>query len=449
VAEVKGFDLGIRADYFLNVSSQKVSVERNRFIGIKGNQIEEVTSAKASQKKDCKRYWDLGGRIVMPGMVNGHVHLPMTLFRGLEDDVSFHTWLFERILPLEAELVSPAFVRDGVELAAWESIRFGVTTLNEMYFFIEEALRVLDRVGLRAIVSQPLAMFPLPEDKLVGLDKFAHVLKMRKRYGLHPRLEVGLGPHAPYSCDDAQLKKVGEMARELGMPIHIHVAETAREVEEHISKHKESPLSRLERLGVLRPRTICAHMVHLSEADRSLLKKSGASVVYNPDSNAKLGSGIAPICDYLKRSIPVGLGTDGAASNNDLSLFGAMDLGAKLQKLAAGDPSAYKAESALYSATLGGATALGWQDRIGSIEAGKRADLVVMDLNQPHLNPRNDLVSHLVYAAQGLEVTSVIVDGKVLMEDRNMKTVDPSAISRKAERWRSQIQKALARLREK
>ncbi len=440
----KSFDLGVHVGTLLPMRGGKLSVENDFFIGIKGGEILEVSAWKPKLKKSCKKFLDAKDKVCLPGFVNGHTHLPMTLFRGLEDDVPFHVWLFERILPLEGKMVDASFVRDGTELAALECIRFGVTTVNEMYFYAGIAADAIDRSGIRGIVSQTMADFPLPEDKVLGTDKFALVAGLQKKYKNHRRLRIGFGPHAPYSCGDELLRKIVAVAGDA--PIHIHVSETAREVEESQKKFGISPVERLQKLGILRPGTTCAHCVHLSERDREIFKNSGASVVYNPDSNAKLGSGIAPISDYAKRGIPFAFGTDGAASNNDLSLFGAMDLGTKLQKLASGDNTAFTAAQALVAATYGGAQSLGMEGIIGSLEVGKRADLVLVDFQFPHLQPVTDPVSHLVYSAQGLEVDTVVCEGKILLQEKKFTSLKPAAIYKKAERWRAKIQKELRNL---
>lgn len=441
---MKKFDLGIRAGHLLTMAGGKAETVHDYFIGVKSGVITEVARFKPAQKAASKKFIDGSRQACLPGLVNGHTHLPMALFRGVADDVSFHDWLFARILPLEAKLVSKNFVRDGLELAALECIRFGVTTVNEMYFFSEEEAAALDAAGLRAIVAQTMASFPLPEDKAVGTDKFAIVEKLQKKYARHPRIRIGYGPHAPYTCQDPLLKAVREASVRTGAPVHIHLSETEKEVKESREQHGKSPVQRLADLGFLGDSTICAHCVHLDAADRDLMEEAGASVVYNPDSNAKLGAGVAPVIDYLKRGIPLALGTDGSASNNDLSLFGAMDIGTKLQKLVSGDSAAFRAEQALVAATIGGAQALGLDELVGSLEVGKRADLILVDLDFPHLQPVHDLVSQLVYATQGCEVSTTVCEGKVLMERGRFTTLNAKKVFAKAESWRKKIQKELS-----
>lgn len=441
------FDIGVFAETFLSMKEGRVFVEKNIFMGVTKGEIVEISPWKKSYRTKCKKFIDGSGKVCMPGLVNGHSHLAMTLFRGLEDDVPFHTWLFERILPLEGKMVSKEFVRAGTELAALECIRFGVTTVNEMYFYASETASVLDKAGMRGIVSQTIAKFPLPEDKDLGTDKFKIFENVRKKFAKNKRLEIGLAPHAPYSCDDILLKRVVEAADATGAPIHIHVSETAKEVEDSKNEFGLTPVERLVKLGVLRERTLCAHCVHLDDVDIEAFKKSGASVLYNPDSNMKLASGIAPVAEYLKEGIPVSIGTDGSASNNDLSIFGAMDIGTKLQKLAFKDSTAMTAEQALVMGTIGGARALGMQDKIGSLEAGKRADFILVDFAFPHLQPVHNPISHLVYATQGLEVDSVVCDGKILMEKKQFKTLKEKAIYKKAASWQKKIAQELNKLK--
>lgn len=440
---MKKFDLVIHAETAIPMSGGDCRVGKDLFIGIRGGVIDEVSPWKASRKKEGKKFLSTKGKVVMPGLVNGHTHLPMTLFRGLEDDVPFHVWLFERILPLEGKMVSRDFVKVGTELAALECIRFGVTTVNEMYFYAEETAKVWDKAGLRGIISQTMAKFPLPEDKDLGTDKFAIFEKLRKKFSKHKRIEIGMAPHAPYSCDDELLRKVGKVSQETGAPIHIHVSETKKEVEDSKKEFGISPVKRLQNLGMLSSRVKAAHCVHLEDEDREIFKKTGAAAIYNPDSNMKLGSGIAPVADYLKRGIPVCFGSDGCASSNNMSILHVMNIGTKLQKLASGDNTAMVAAQALRMATWGGAHALGLGNLIGSIEKGKRADIIFVDFSSPHMQPVHDPVSHLVYSASGLEVDSVICEGKVLYSDKKFHTLSEKKIYEAATKWKNKIQAEL------
>lgn len=438
------FELGLRADFAVPMKNGVSDVFENYFVGVNKGVIDVARPFKATDKKNCKKFLDKKGMALIPGLINGHTHLPMTLFRGVEDDSDLQVWLFERILPLEGHFISPDFCKVGMELAALECIRFGTTTVNEMYFFPEIGLKVWDHAGLRGIFGQAFLDFPIPEDKFLGPDREGRFFKLFEKYKNHSRLQVGLAPHAPYTCNDQVLKRVSEISAKTGARIHIHLSEAAIEVTNSLKDHKMLPVERLEKLGVLGPRTSCAHSIHINEKEMQILARTQTSVIYNPDSNAKLSSGTAPIKDYFKQGIPVALGTDGSASANDLSLFGAMDLGVKMQKLFYKSPTALTAEQILQTATWLGAKALGLGDQVGSIEEGKQADFAIVDLNHPHLQPVNNVVSHLVYAVQGCEVDTVICQGKILLENKKFKNLKAEPVYKKAEGYRKKIHKFLA-----
>ncbi len=440
---------GLRCGYFLSMKGGRASgeqaVERDVYLQFSGGKITEVSPWSSEKSKLADEFIDASSMAVMPGLVNAHTHLAMTLFRGLEDDVPFHKWLFERILPLEAKLVDRDFVRVGTELALLESIRFGVTSTADMYFFANTVADCVERAGTRAWIAQVLADGPLPEDAELGKDKFKLYREFHQRYSGHERIVPALGPHAPYTCSDLTLRKVSDVANELSGFIHTHVAETKHEQEESLKLHGKTSVRRLADLGILGPRTIAAHCVHFTDDDIEIFKRSGASVVYNPDSNLKLSSGVAPIARYLREGITVAMGTDGAASNNDLSIFGAMDLGTKIQKLASGDNTAMVASDALVAATWGGAKALGLQDKIGSLEVGKDADLILIDLDHAHLQPLHDLRSQLVYSTQGLEVDTVFCRGRALMRKKEVLSIEKARVLKEADAIREKIQASLKR----
>lgn len=442
------FDIGIRARFLLSLENGEVRPECDRFVGIRGSSIAQISPYRDELGKQSKTFIDASSHVVMPGLVNAHTHLAMTLFRGLEDELPFHDWLFRRILPLEQKIADREFVRVGTGLALLESIRFGVTTVNEMYFYAEEAAEAIDRACTRGVVSQVFAQFPIPEDAALGSDRASRFRRLREKFANHPRVQIALGPHAPYTCDDAIIKQVAELSRDTGAAIHIHVSETEKENKDSMMMHQATPTERLNRLGALTSKTIAAHGVHLNDSDMGLFAQAGASVVYNPDSNMKLGSGIAPIRKYLNQGVNVALGTDGAASNNNLNLFHAMNVGAKLQKLFSAEERAMTASDAIRASTWGGAQALGLGRLIGSLEAGKRADLIAVDLDYPHLQPIHDLASQLVYSAQGLEVDLVLCDGKPLYRNGEYTTLDRERIRREVEAQRVRVQKETEALRD-
>ncbi|MBX3016864.1 MAG: amidohydrolase [Bdellovibrionaceae bacterium] len=441
------FELGLRVDWCLTMKNGSTEPVRNFFVGVNEGRITAARPFKPADRKACRKFIDRKNMVLIPGLINAHTHLPMTLFRGLEDDVPLKVWLFDCILPLEAALTSKAFVKAGTELALRECIRFGTTTVSDMYFFTAASADVWDKGGLRGIFTQAFADFPIPEDKVYGPDREKRFFDLRKKYRAHPRIDIGVAPHAPYSCSDETLRRMGELSRQENCLLHIHVSEAAHEKPDSLEKYGEKPVHRLKRLGVLGERTVGAHSVHLDDDEIELYRETGTSPIYNPDSNSKLASGVAPLPKYLDAKIPVALGTDGSASANDLSMFGAMDVGLKIQKLFHGDAMALRGPDALRMATIDGARALGLEDRIGSIEEGKCADLVCVDLNFPHLQPVHDLVSQLVYAANGLEVDTVVCHGQVLLKDKQFAKPAHRKIPPAVESFRKKIQKHLQTLK--
>ena len=434
------YTLGIRAGYLIPMTDT-ATVLTNYFIGIDQERITCVTPFRSSLSSQCKKFLDLQDQIVLPGLINMHTHLAMTLLRGVEDNLSLQDWLFTRIFPLEGEFVDKKFVEIGTELAAYECIRFGTTTTSDMYFYPEVALKVWDKMGLRGLFSQPLISFPSPEDtKGDNTQLFQNFKKLNSQYKTHPRLQVGLAPHAPYTCQKALLQKVQQVQSETDCFVHIHVAETLAEVQQLQEQHQKSPVAYLKELGLLNPKTLFAHVVHTTPEDQKQLAAGGAAVIHNPDSNFKLGSGIAPISQYLDNKINVCLGTDGVASNNDLSMFGAMDLMAKGQKVLASDISKFTTWMALWSATRAGAKALGLAQELGQIKVGFLADLISVDMNFPHLSPLSDPVSHLVFSTQGLEVDTTIVHGKILMKNKKFSAKGFLDCRQKAQKIRQKME---------
>jgi 5-methylthioadenosine/S-adenosylhomocysteine deaminase len=363
----------------------------------------------------------------------------MTLFRGVEDDIPLKEWLFDRIFPLEARFVDEKFVRLGTQLAAWECIRFGTTTIADMYFYPEVAMKVWDKVGLRGVFGQPFMSIPTPEDHSAGDSAVQRFERLFEKVKAHSRLSISLAPHAPYTCTDELLLKIIEVQKQTGVLVQIHVSETQAEVEESAQKFGKSPVKRLYDLGLLGPKTLIAHAVHLLPGDLELLRKTQTKIAHNPDSNCKLASGVAPVRDYLDQGLVVSLGTDGAASNNSLSLFGAMNLMAKLHKVTQKDSMKMQAYEVLYAATMGGAKALNLERQIGSLEEGKWADIIIVDGSAPNLTPLTDPISHLVYSATGYEVDTVFCHGKLLMKNKKIKTINKNQIVKKANALRNRI----------
>ncbi|MDZ4677722.1 MAG: amidohydrolase [Oligoflexia bacterium] len=436
------FSLGIHCDYLLTMSGGSGKVLHDQFIGVNGSRIATIAPWGENNWK-CDKLIKAKNKIVMPGLINGHTHLCMSLFRGLADDLPFHQWLHEYILPLEAKLVDAKFVRVGTQLAALECIQNGVTTVCDMYFFAQEVATVLDEAGLRGLVCEAITDFPTPDNKNLDDSHFKILQQMCDKYKNHERIQPCVGPHAPYTCSDDTIKKSKEFALKHQIPIVMHVSETQNEVNESLKKYSKTPVKRLFDLGLLTNKTIFAHCVCITDEDIDLLQKTGTSAIYNPESNMKLGSGVAPVPKMLKAGIKVGIGTDGAASNNDLSILSEMDVGAKLQKLSHLDNTALTGIDTLRMATIGGAEALGISKNVGSLEVGKFADIICLDLDSSHMRPLHDVVSQIVYTASAADVETVICHGSVLMENREIKTLDREKIFKEVDEYYQIIKASL------
>lgn len=362
---------------------------------------------------------ELRGKLLIPGLVNLHTHAAMALLRGCGDDLPLHRWLNERIWPLEAKLMSDEFVHDGTLLAAWELLRGGTTCINDMYFYPEAVARAAASLQMRAAVSIVVLGFPTAYASTPA-EYLSKGLAVRDRLHDAPRLTFTLAPHAPYTVSDDAFREIAVLSAELGMPIHCHVHETAQEVTDGIAAHGVRPLARLDALGVVTPELIAVHAVHLNDADLDLLARRGASVAHCPHSNLKLASGIARTADMLARGINVGIGTDGSASNNRLDMLAETRSAALLAKGASGDAAAFDAHRALEAATLAAARAIGLADRIGSIEPGKAADLVAVDLDDSDFSPLFNPVSQLIYMCTREQVSHVWVDGTLVVRNRQL-----------------------------
>ncbi|MBD2597963.1 amidohydrolase [Nostoc spongiaeforme FACHB-130] len=383
------------------------------------------------------------GKVLMPGLVNGHSHTAMVLFRGLADDLSLQDWLQNYIFPAEGQFVNENFIRVGETLACWEMISGGTTTFVDMYFKPDVAARVVERCGLRAVIAPSSIDFPSPGFRGWD-DAFAAAVDFVKRWkGRNPRIIPALAPHAPYTVSPEHLTQAIQAARQYDVPLTIHLAETQTEVQDIQQRYNATPVQHLENLGFLESRVFAAHVVWPNESEIALMAKRGVGVIHNPDSNLKLASGFAPVPAMVQAGIQVGLGTDGAASNNDLDMWEAIRLTALIHKGKSLDPTTLPAKTVLRMATLGGAEALGLADKIGAIKVGLQADLIQVDLTSAHLTPLYDVISHLVYAAKAQDVDTVIVDGQVLMSERQVFTVNTEQIRREAIRIGEQIQAEL------
>lgn len=375
---------------------------------------------------------------LMPGMVNAHTHAAMNLFRGLADDLPLGQWLQEHIWPAEGRWVDEAFVGDGAELALAEMIAGGVTCFNDMYFFPEVTAHLAAERGIRGVIG--LIVLDFPTQYADGPDEYLEKgLALHDRYRDHPLVHTAFAPHAPYTVSDGPLERVRTYADELERPVHIHVHETAAECGEAMQQHGERPLARLERLGLLSPGLAAVHMVHLDQHEIEATARSGASVIHCPESNLKLASGFCPVQALETAGANVALGTDSVASNNDLDLFGEMRTAALLAKAVANDAAALPAHRALRMATINGARALGLGDVTGSLEPGKAADMIAVDLSGAETQPVFEVISQLVYTAGRQHVSDVWIAGHQHVRDHRVLTFDTAELSRRAESWCAHI----------
>ena len=381
---------------------------------------------------------DLGEHVVIPGLINAHTHAAMSLMRGLADDLPLMSWLNDHIWPAEGKWVSPDFVHDGVQLAVAEMIRGGTTCFNDMYFFPDVAARVAQHAGIRACMG--LILFDFATVWASGPDEYLEKgLKLHDDCHNEPLIHTAFAPHAPYTVSDSPLERIRTYADELEIPVHMHVHETAFEVNEAQQKNGCRPLERLDRLGLLSPSLMAVHMTELTDEEIALLAEAGAHVVHCPESNLKLASGFAPVAKLVAAGVNVALGTDGAASNNDLDMFGEMRSAALLAKAVAGDAAAVPAMQALRMATINGAKALGIDEVTGSLEPGKSADITAVRLDRLETQPVYDPVSHLVYSASRHQVTDVWVAGRQLLHDRRLTTLNEVELMNRARVWGAKL----------
>ncbi|MFY9530286.1 MAG: amidohydrolase [Candidatus Acidiferrales bacterium] len=386
---------------------------------------------------------DAHGEIVMPGLINGHAHAAMSLFRGLADDLSLNDWLQKYIFPAEARNVNEDFVVWGTRLGVLEMLRGGITTYADMYYFEDAVARVTKEAGMRGVLGETIIDFPAPDNKTLD-QAFRYTQDYLNHWKSDGLIVAAVAPHSIYTCSEKTLEDSAALARRNGAPILIHIAEAPFELEQSRAKHGMTPVAYLSSIGLLGPDVVGAHCIWVNAADISTLAHFDVGCIHNPSSNMKTASGVMPVVDMLAGGVRLGLATDGAASNNNLDLFEEMDLAAKLQKVARMDPRVLPAEQVVEMATIGGARALHLEKQIGSLEAGKKADLIVVDGGAAHAAPMYNVYSQLVYALKASDVKTVVIGGRRVMEDRKMLTLDEKEVLTKAQEYKAKIEASLA-----
>lgn len=438
VLTMSSIDLLIKARWIIPVVPENRVLENCAIAIDEGKILAIIPSDGAEQRYSAKAVVNLPSHALIPGLVNAHGHAAMSLLRGYADDHPLHTWLNDHIWPAEGRWVSEDFVRDGTELAIAEMIKTGTTCFADMYFYPEQAAQACLDASIRCQLAFPILDFPTAW----GLGPEEYVSKglaLHDTFRSNHLINVAFGPHAPYTVSNTPLQKIAVLAHEMDMPIHIHLHETAQEVSDSLELYGCRPIQRLMDLGILSPLTQAVHMTQIDDSDINLLRNSGTHVIHCPESNLKLASGFCPVDKLIKAGINVAIGTDGAASNNDLDLFSEVKTAALLAKAVAADATALSAHCALRMATLNGAKALGLEELVGSLEIGKYADITAIDLGDLAMQPLYNPASQLVYTHAGQAVTHVWVEGKSLLKNRELQTLNEREILGKANWWRKQI----------
>ena len=412
-----------------------IAVSNGRIVGL-GSRAEIQSAFTSLQTISAS------GKLITPGLINGHTHVPMVLFRGLADDLDLHEWLNKYIFPAEAKNVTEDFVRAGARLGLAEMIRGGTTTYCDMYYFEDAIAEETSKAGVRAVLGETVIDFPVADNK-TNREAMAYVEKFVAKWKGNALITAAIAPHAPYTVSEEHLKAARAFSDRTGAPIVTHISETKPEVDESIKAKGASPVDYLDRIGFLNNKVIAAHMVWPQGDELSILKQRGVGVIHNPQSNMKLASGVAPVPKMLNEGLLVGLGTDGAASNNDLNMWEEMDTVAKLHKVFSGDPKVISAQQAFELATIRGAQALHLENEIGSFEKGKRADFLIIERDSLNQIPLYNIYSDLVYATKAYDVESVIINGRIVMRDRRLLTLNETAIKNGARIFRERILKSL------
>ena len=417
------------------ITDGAIAVSNGRIVAI-GPRADIESRYRSRQRVDA------AGKVISPGLINGHTHIPMVLFRGLADDLDLQEWLTKYIFPAEAKNVTEEFVRVGTRLGLAEMIRGGTTTYCDMYYFEDAIADETAKAGVRGVLGETVIDFPVADNK-TNAEAMAYVEKFVARWKGHELIVPAIAPHAPYTVSEEHLKAVRAFSDRTGAPIVTHISETKREVDDSVKAKGASPIAYLDRIGFLNNRVIAAHVVWPQGTDIAILKRHGVGVIHNPQSNMKLASGVAPLPKMMAENLLVGLGTDGAASNNDLNMWEEMDTVAKLHKVFTGDPKVISAQQAFELATIRGAQALHLEKEIGSLEPGKRADILIINRDTLNQIPLYNVYSDLVYATKASDVETVIINGRLVMRNRRLLTLNEDAVKTEARAFRDRIIKSL------
>ena len=420
-------------------------VIENGAIAVKGEKIVAVgTRSAVTRNRRAARTIDARGKIIIPGLINTHTHVPMTLFRGISDDLDLNDWLTKYIFPAEAKNVDEMFVRSGTRLGLAEMIRGGTTTYCDMYYFEDAIADESKKAGVRGVLGETIIDFPVADNK-THEEAMRYTERFLQKWRNDTLIVPAIAPHAPYTVSTEHLANIKALSEKLNAPVVIHVAETKKERDDIFAQKGSTPMAYLAKIDFLTERVIAAHTIWITDSEIDLMKRYGVGAAHNPQSNMKLASGVAPVPAMLRKDLAVGLGTDGAASNNDLNMWEEMDTAAKLHKLTSADPKTLPAEAAFEMATIRGARALHLEKLIGSLESGKRADIAIVDFDDLNQTPFYNVYSHLVYATKANNVRTVIINGRIVMLDRALLTLDESAIKRDANAYRTKIINSLSK----
>jgi 5-methylthioadenosine/S-adenosylhomocysteine deaminase len=435
-------DLLVTGGTVVTMDAQHRVIEDGAVAVRAGSIVEVGPRAEIESKFDATQTIDAHGALVMPGLINGHAHAAMSLFRGLADDLALDDWLQKYIFPAEARNDTEDFVAWGTRLGLLEMLRGGITTYADMYYFEDTVARVTKEAGMRGVLGETIIDFPAPDNKSLE-QAFAYSQNYLNHWKGDPLIIAAVAPHSIYTCSEKTLQDAAALARRNNAPILIHIAEAPFELEQSRAKHGVTPVGYLERIGVLGPDVVGAHCIWVDQADIATLVRFHVGCIHNPSSNMKTAAGVMPVIEMLAAGEAIGLATDGAASNNNQDLFEEMDLAAKLQKIARGDARALPAWQVVEMATITGARALHLEKSVGSLEAGKKADLILVDTTAPHATPMYDVYSEIVYALKAADVRTVIIEGKIVMQERRMLTLDETAILAKAREYKKKIESSL------